>query len=131
MKPAINAFSNPDATVFADLFIQELEEKTGVSRKFIEAARPAIEKAFSDVSQERREELLCQVWALVQQQAETEAICARAKESAQQLDSSRDAMMTQLNEAKQKMVSMRDCLRGATLSLYGTISDPGRKIARA
>lgn len=60
----------------ADMFIKSLVQKTGVSRRFIEAARPMIEKAFSEVSEEYRVKCLQDVETIVSRQAETER-CAR------------------------------------------------------
>lgn len=85
MEAAKKSQNPVEAETIADLFIEQLIAQTGVSEKFMVAARPMIVKAFVDVDPDRRDACLKQVRDIVIRQAETEKINIESMHNAKKL----------------------------------------------
>ena len=71
-----------------ELLISALREETGVGERFLEGARPAIEKTFAEVPVENREICLKAVWASARRQAKTEFYLSEAMHHAKKIEES-------------------------------------------
>lgn len=90
-------------TLIVEDFLQELEKTTRVSRRFIEAARPILERLYSGVPEERRSEVLETFRQTMNRQAETEASVARALVLADQMGNSQINVAKKLAQMKKRM----------------------------
>ena len=107
-----------DPGVYADIFIEEMQQQTGCSEAFLVQARPALIKLYRDVKGEALENCLNDVRELIQQQAETERICAKAKEDAQKLDQMQMQLDSDLRNMRQQVNELRNTLQATSLILH-------------
>ena len=63
----------------AEQFLNKMREKTGVSWRFLNSARPLVRRAFIEVPLERREACLASLAKAFSRQAEIESLAAEAK----------------------------------------------------
>ena len=102
----------------ADTFIDALEQETGVSRKFLEEARPIIERAFSEVKPEAREECLAMIRLTVATQAETEETVRRSMEQARKLVEAEEDLCKKLHSLKEEALAAKNQVAAAAVGLY-------------
>lgn len=112
-----------DPATLANDFIEQLVKDTGVSRRFLEAARPSIETAFRDVPLDRRPQCLDAIREATTRQAETELILDRAAIQAAALERSQERSSRSLQAMSGRLRRVRDLLVGAQLSAWGPFSD--------
>ena len=60
------------ALIEIELFIARMEKETGVSKRFLDVARPSIERAFLEVPRARRHDCLAAIETSCRTQAKTE-----------------------------------------------------------
>jgi len=116
---------------YIEIYIRELAEETGVSMAFIEAARPLIEKAFSDVSPENRDVCLNQIRDIVQGQSETEAQISRAKEAASKLKKAQIEHVSNLSEIQKQNKQIKETRHRVSFSLVNAFSGRPAPIIKA
>lgn len=102
----------------ASEFLDELAKETGVSREFLEEARPAINILFSEVPEEQRESCLVTVRDIVENQASAEQNIRRARLSADMLRQSQDRLTRRLNSLAQQTRQLATSFASLQLSLY-------------
>lgn len=117
-----------DPGVYADIFIEEMQQQTGCSTRFLDEARPALIKLYRDVSGEPLENCLNDIRQLIEQQAETERVCRKAKEEAKALEKIQTQLDTDLKIMHRQVSDMRDTLRATAFTLF---SMKGKKAADA
>ena len=91
-----------------EIFIAKLEKETGVSKRFLEAARPSIERAFIEVPKERRLECLEAIEMSCKNQAETEKSVEKSLESAKRLAVVEQKLTQSLAQLKAETQLTRD-----------------------
>ena len=104
------------AAARAERFLAEVVAQTRVSARFAEAARPAIEKAFSDVDAALRDALLERIRELFLTQAATESSCRGAVDALGRMERSHVAMHENLAAAHRQMADLRDRLVGTAFA---------------
>ena len=115
----MTAHSDPNAAKRnADDFIERLGQETGVSRRFLEEARPVIERAFAEVPEDRLSACLETIRFTVQMQAETEASLRRSLEQSQQLIRSEEALYEKLHTLKEEALLAKEKVATAALGLF-------------
>ncbi|MCP4676855.1 MAG: hypothetical protein GY854_15340 [Deltaproteobacteria bacterium] len=111
-----------------ETFIAELKKETGVNDRFLEEARSAIEKTFSDVPEERRDACLQAIMESAKRQAETEMYLERATQSAKRLGKSHSALFDRLNSLKKQTTQAKETIATAAVNIYtmpARCPDPG------
>lgn len=101
----------------ADSFIDALERETGVSRSFLDEARPIIERAFTEVKPEMRGECLAMLRFTVQTQAETEETIRRSMEQAKKLVDAEAALCAKLHALKDDALAAKEKVAVAAMGL--------------
>lgn len=89
--------------IVVEEFIDELEQTTRVSKRFIEAARPILERLYSGVPADRRSEVLETFRQTMNRQAETEASVARALVLADKMGNQQINVAKKLEQMKKRM----------------------------
>ena len=113
---------NPD--IYADIFIEEMQQQTGCSSKFLEEARPALIKLYRDVSGDALEVCLNDVRELIQQQADTERICEQARKDAKRLEEVQLKLGEDLQSMHRQVSEMRNALRATAFTLFSMRHTP-------
>ncbi|MCP4602517.1 MAG: hypothetical protein GY847_18705 [Proteobacteria bacterium] len=102
----------------AEIFITKLKAETGISHRFLEAARPAIEKAFTLVPEENRNNCLDAIRESVRRQAETEATIESAYNFAEQIEEKQSALFGALKDLETETKRTKNSLIAAVLNIY-------------
>lgn len=109
-----------------DELMRIVKEETGVSEKFIEAARPSIEAIFTDVEAQRRPECIQALWETAALQAETEQAIARARMWAKRLENAQNHLLVELGRMNRRVEDARNSVASTTLGIMGGLSDAPR-----
>lgn len=107
-----------------DEFIELLVIETGVSRKFMESARPSIETAYTDVPKEQLDAILDTIIDLAYQQAASEASIRRANEGIKILRASQERISLDLHAMNEALKKSRDALAVSLVSLTFNKTNP-------
>lgn len=107
--------SDHDAS--ADAFIKQMRQETGCSEQFLADARSSIVKMYRDVQGEALASCVADVRALIEQQAETEIVCQRAKKDALKLEYTHQQLDGELKLVRRQMLDMRNTLRATAFSM--------------
>ena len=99
-------------------FVEALEKETGVSRRFLDDARPIIERAFTEVEPRMRAECLEMIRLTVQTQAETEATVRRSMIQAKQLIDAEEALCSRLHELRTEAAAAKEKVAAAAMGLF-------------
>ena len=91
-----------------ETYIAKLEQDTGVSKRFLEAARSSIERAFLEVPVERRSECLEAIEQSCKTQAATERSIARSMANAKKLAAVEKKLSDKLAALKTETKLTRD-----------------------
>ncbi len=106
--------------------IEDLVRTTGVSRLFLEKARPSLEMLFRDVSPEKRGQCLEFIWQIVESQASTEKTMHNVRDSLKLHESHMRSLKIHLIKLHKNMDVLRSAVQSSLLSLcfrsggYGT-----------
>ena len=104
-------------------FLEELARETGVSREFLEEARPTIKILFAEVPEENRETCLLTVRDIVENQASTERDIPRARLGADMLRESQERLTERLSSLAKQTRQLATTFASLQLSLYQPSSD--------
>lgn len=96
------------ALIEIELFIARMEKETGVSKRFLDAARPSIERAFLEVPRARRHECLTAIETSCRTQAETEKSIEQSLKNARKLASVEQKLAKSLADLKTETKLTRD-----------------------
>ncbi|MBN2716254.1 MAG: hypothetical protein JXX14_10395 [Deltaproteobacteria bacterium] len=107
-----------DPGIYADIFIDEMREQTGCSDHFLAEARPSLIKLYRDVTGEPLETCLNDIRELIQQQADTERICAQARKDAIALEQTQRQLDSELKSMHRQVTDMRNTLRATAFTLF-------------
>ena len=88
----MNYSQDPDKAT--EEFLNEVRTKTGVSERFINAARPLVRRAFVEVLPDRLESCLASLMRAFSRQAEIEALATEARVA---LENSKKKLNTMVN----------------------------------
>ena len=99
-----------------EIYIAKLEKETGVSKRFLEAARPSIERAFLEVPEERRYECLEAIETSCRTQAETEKHIEKSLKNAKKLAEVEKKLMRSLASLKAETTLTRDRITAAAFN---------------
>lgn len=110
--------SQHDKSVLIEIetYIAKLEKETGVSKRFLEAARPSIERAFLEVPIERRFECLEAIEHSCKTQASTERSIERSMANTKKLAVVEKKLSDKLAALKAETKMTRDRVTAAAFN---------------
>ncbi len=108
----------------ASEFLTQLRQFTGVSHRFIEAARPAVEKAFAEVPEDRLQDCLDSIWKIAECQVETEASCERSRALARLLEKKQSSLHASLSKLPRHSERIKNSVAVSMTNLFYGLARP-------
>jgi hypothetical protein len=101
-----------------EVFMAKVQRETGVSRRFLEAARPAIEKTFLEIPEKNRPQCFDAIWETARQQAESEERLVEVKIVSEKFAMAERNMATELSNLKRQVTDTRQKIAKVAANMY-------------
>ncbi len=111
------------------IFVAELDKTTGVSKRFLDAARPAVEKLFRSVPPEKQAEVLEVFRQTARCQAETEHHASAALAMTEDLAEKEAAFARKLKELRKRIDRTHAGFAYILFSTCGGFGEPRAQVA--
>ncbi|MCP4674529.1 MAG: hypothetical protein GY854_03230 [Deltaproteobacteria bacterium] len=122
------AANNRDITRQIENLLSEIGRTTGVSREFLEEARPAAEKLFREVPEDQHEQVLEVFHQSARCQAQTEAHLNNAMSLTHKLAQKEAAYIEKVKELKSRIDYTYASVAHLLLSSHGGFDEPDNRI---
>lgn len=103
-------------------FTKILEEKTGVSKRFLTQAQPAIQRLFKEVPADKRESCIEIIIDIARQQAQNEAEMSEARIRLERLTSTQQERLMKLENLNTQVKRAASALASLRFSLYSSLN---------